>query len=150
MRCLCDEVFNYMKVCNPSVAGGCELRRALENVKDTLALFSNSLKNENSDDAIITPVNNAACRNALEEILEKIDKWRTDNVMEHWQYSQLFDIADAALAKPYRNCDMFGGDYKMLHTAWFDWTGSPDGHNDDSTVKMPFGEWLLAKARGCK
>ncbi len=48
VRCLCDEVFNYMKVCNPSVAGGCELRRALENVKDALALFSNSLK-ENSD-----------------------------------------------------------------------------------------------------
>ena len=48
VRCLCNEVFNYMKVCNPSVAGGCELRRALENVKDALALFSNSLKNENS------------------------------------------------------------------------------------------------------
>jgi len=58
--------------------------------------------------------------------------------------------ARRALAAPARNCDMFGGDYKMLHTAWFDWTGSPDGHNDDGTVKMPFGEWLLAKARGCK
>lgn len=35
---------------------------------------------------------------ALEDVLEKIDKWRTDGSMEHWQYSQLFDIADAALA----------------------------------------------------
>lgn len=60
------------------------------------------------------------------------------------------DTIKAALEEPHRNCDMFGGDYKMLHTAWFDWTGSPDGHNDDGTVKMPFGEWLLAKARGCK
>ena len=50
----------------------------------------------------------------------------------------------AALAKPSRNCDMFGGDYKILHTAWFDWTGSPSGQNPDGTVKMTFPEWLLA------
>lgn len=144
VRCLCNEVFNYMKVCNPSVAGGCELRRALENVKDALALFSNSLKNENSDDAIITPVNNAACRNALEEILEKIDKWRTDNVMEHWQYSQLFDIANWAIAEPPRNCDRLQGDGKKLNAEWFDWTGTPDGQNADGTVKLSYPDWLLA------
>ena len=51
--------------------------------------------------------NMKAMRDALEEILEKIDKWRTDGTMEHWQYSQLFDIADAALEKPPRNCDAF-------------------------------------------
>ena len=51
-----------------------------------------------------------------------------------------------ALKEPPRNCDMFGGDYKMLHTAWFDWTGSPSGRNDDGTVKMTFSEWLLATA----
>jgi hypothetical protein len=43
---------------------------------------------------------------ALEEILDLIDKWRTDRVMEHWQYSQLFDVADEALAEPLRNCDV--------------------------------------------
>ena len=48
-----------------------------------------------------------------------------------------------ALAEPPRNCDMFGGDAKMLHTAWFDWTGSPSGCNADGTVKLTFGEWLL-------
>ena len=42
---------------------------------------------------------------------------------------------------------MYGGDYKMLHTAWFDWTGTPDGHNDDGTVKLTFGKWLLVMAR---
>lgn len=52
----------------------------------------------------------------------------------------------AALAAPPRNCDRFGGDYKMLHTAWFDWTGSPSGQNPDGTVKLTFAEWLLAPA----
>lgn len=42
----------------------------------------------------------AAMREALADILETIDKWRTDGSMEHLQYSQLFDIADAALAAP--------------------------------------------------
>ena len=42
--------------------------------------------------------NSAKLCEAVDEILEKIDKWRTDGTMEHWQYSQLFDIADAALA----------------------------------------------------
>lgn len=49
-----------------------------------------------------------------------------------------------ALADPPRNCDRFGGDPKMLHTAWFDWSGSPSGCNPDGTVKLTFGEWLLA------
>ena len=52
----------------------------------------------------------------------------------------------AALAAPPRNCDRFGCDYKMLHTAWFDWTGSPSGQNPDGTVKLTFAEWLLAPA----
>jgi hypothetical protein len=45
-------------------------------------------------------------REALSEILELIDKWRTDGVMEHWQYSQLFDIADNALSEPLKNCEV--------------------------------------------
>lgn len=56
------------------------------------------------------------------------------------------DKAKAALAAPARNCDRFGGDYKMLHTAWWDWTCSPSGTNPDGTVKLAFGEWLLAPA----
>ena len=45
-------------------------------------------------------------REALSEILDLIDKWRTDGVMEHWQYSQLFDVADKALVEPLRNCEV--------------------------------------------
>lgn len=45
-------------------------------------------------------------REALSEILDLIDKWRTDGVMEHWQYSQLFDVADNALAEPLKNCEV--------------------------------------------
>jgi hypothetical protein len=45
-------------------------------------------------------------REALSGILELIDKWRTDGVMEHWQYSQLFDVADNALAEPLKNCEV--------------------------------------------
>ena len=56
----------------------------------------------------------------------------------------LSNIVNRALTAPPRNCDRFGGDYKMLHTAWFDWTGSPSGQNPDGTAKMGFGEWLLA------
>lgn len=52
----------------------------------------------------------------------------------------------AAIDKPARNCDKFQGDYKMLYTAWFDWTGSPSGQNPDGTVKMSFPEYLLAPA----
>lgn len=48
-----------------------------------------------------------------------------------------------ALSAPPRNCDLFGGNYKMLHTAWWDWTCSPSGTNPDGTVKLTFGEWLL-------
>ena len=53
-----------------------------------------------------------------------------------------------ALAKPPRNCDLFGGDPKMLHTAWFDWTASSRGMNDDGTVKLTYGEWLLVRDKG--
>ena len=53
-----------------------------------------------------------------------------------------------AFAKPPRNCDLFGGDPKMLYTAWFDWTASSRGMNDDGTVKLTYGEWLLVRAKG--
>lgn len=45
-------------------------------------------------------------REALSEIIDLIDKWRNDGVMEHWQYSQLFDVADNALAEPLKNCEV--------------------------------------------
>ena len=83
------------------------------------------------------PTNSAALRDVLKTVKRYLDGY-TVNVLE--MRSQV----DAALAKPARNCDRFGGDYKMLHTAWFDWTGSPSGQNPDGTAKMAFGEWLLA------
>lgn len=51
-------------------------------------------------------MSNNKLREALSEILDLIDKWRTDGVMEHWQYSQLFDVADNALAEPLKNCEV--------------------------------------------
>lgn len=51
----------------------------------------------------------------------------------------------AALAEPARNCDLFGGDPKMLNTAWFDWTASPSGHDANGVAKMTFAGWLLSK-----
>lgn len=45
-------------------------------------------------------------REALSEIIDLINKWLTDGVMAHWQYSQLFDVANAALAEPLRNCEV--------------------------------------------
>ena len=100
---LCDKIINDGTiVCNCDI-----VHEARAKIRAALALFTNSPENENSGTDNVTPVNNEACRNALEEILEKIDKWRTDNVMEHWQYSQIFDIANWAIAEPARNCDRY-------------------------------------------
>ena len=84
-------------------------------------------------------LNTAAMREALEVVKRLFDgllMWQTDIRKAH-------EAVDAALAKPPRNCDRFGGDLKMLQTAWFDWTGSPSGQNPDGTVKLTFAEWLL-------
>lgn len=53
---------------------------------------------------------------------------------------------EAALSAPARNCDLFGGDPKMLNTAWFDWTASPSGHDANGVAKMTFAGWLLVPA----
>ena len=69
-----------------------------------------------------------------------------DILCSHRDLCEAKTAIQKALAKPPRNCDMYGGDHKMLHTAWFDWTGSPSGQNADGTVKLTFSEWLLEKA----
>lgn len=60
--------------------------------------------------------------------------------------NKAMDAYHAAHSAPARNCDRFGGNYVMLHTAWSDWTGSPSGHLPDGTAKMTFAAWLLAPA----
>lgn len=50
--------------------------------------------------------NAAAMREALSDIIDRINQWRNDGSIEHWQYSQLFDIADDALASSPRACDL--------------------------------------------
>ena len=48
-----------------------------------------------------------AMREALNAIKDTLDEWRTNGeMMEHWQYSELFGIANAALSAPLRNCDV--------------------------------------------
>lgn len=37
LKNLVDRTSEYIKECNPSIAGGCEIRRALENAKDAIA-----------------------------------------------------------------------------------------------------------------
>lgn len=59
-------------------------------------------------------------------------------------------IVAAALSAPARNCDLFGGDPKMLNTAWFDWTASSSGHDAIGVAKMTFAGWLLAPAAELK
>ena len=72
---------------------------------------------------------------------------KTHETLKTIDYYKTIEKAEAALAAPSRNCDMYGGDFKMLHTAWFDWTGSPSGHNADGTVKLTFAEYLLATTK---
>lgn len=90
--------------------------------------------------------NGAAMREALSTaiILLKVCEWPDDAPMQ--DIAEVMDKIEKAFFAPSRNCDRFGGDYKMLHTAWFDWTGSPSGQNADGTVKLTFAEWLLAPA----
>lgn len=79
--------------------------------------------------------NSAAMREALDEILEQIDNWRTKGIMEHWQYSQLFDIADAAIATPARNCDKY-----------LDKNCAREQYNMQSDTLDPF-EWLYRQEK---
>lgn len=81
----------------------------------------------------------------LEEILDSFE--RGEGGVPKFEVKEVIEKGYAALSAPVRrNCDRFGGDYKMLHTAWFDWTGSPSGHLPDGTAKMTFAAWLLAPA----
>ena len=78
------------------------------------------------------PYNMAAMRDALVAVKKLFD----GRLMFQQAIRACHEKVNRALAEPPRNCDMFGGDAKMLHTAWFDWTGSPSGHNADGTVKL--------------
>jgi len=94
--------------------------------------------------------NTAAMRQALEKCHDLADAiWQSeggeDVSSEICELKDRIAAALLALGQP-RNCDMFGGDHKMLRTAWFDWTGSPSGQNPDGTVKLTFSKWLLEKA----
>ena len=93
------------------------------------------------------PTNSAETRKMLDSIVQTVSMIAYTACIGSkiaGMATQIIDEITAALNKPLRNCDLYGGDYKMLHTAWFDWTGSPSGQNPDGTAKMAFGEWLLA------
>lgn len=85
--------------------------------------------------------NMAAMRHAIETAISDL---QSKLEMTHGERQFIVRYLKEAIAAPARNCDRFGGDYKMLHTAWFDWTGSPSGQNADGTVKLTFPEYLLA------
>ena len=113
-------------------------------VAKKLREFADSIDAAVSKTETTTPGNNAAMRDAVEAVVRAISE--PNDVLSALLLMQADAKCKAALAEPPRNCDLFGGDYKMLHTAWFDWTGSPSGQNPDGTAKMAFGEWLLALA----
>lgn len=87
--------------------------------------------------------NVAAMLKALVEVLDKIDEWRTDGTIEHWQYSQLFDVCNAAIAAPARNCDKFNDymsakDYFIKNELW--------KYNQNLTPEYWFGKWSFDTA----
>ena len=85
-------------------------------------------------------VDNAAkMREALNEIKDTIDEWRTNDEMDHWQYSKLFDITDAALVKPPRNCDR--PECATTKEAQDVWRKEDGG-------QTAYYEWLFAEAKG--
>ena len=91
--------------------------------------------------------NNAAIRKAMnvaDETANELLSWCSNHYQElNCMGGRLKRALESAANAPWRNCDRFGGDFKMLNTAWFDWTGSPSGQNPDGTVKLTFAEWLL-------
>ena len=70
--------------------------------RNTPIMFLDMTKKPGDEDAVKTVdqilAENDRMREALSQILDRIDQWRTDGTLEHWQYSHLFDIADGALA----------------------------------------------------
>lgn len=84
---------------------------------------------------------------AMHEALVIVKRLFDGGIMFQPAIRKAHKAVDAAFFAPPRNCDLFGGDPKMLHTAWFDWTASPSGMNDDGTVKLTYGEWLLERAK---
>ena len=79
--------------------------------RDALALFTKPAENENSDDAIITPVNNAACRNALEKAMSFFDRGvictsYANSASEMDELERWYNDIKAALAAPARNCEV--------------------------------------------
>ena len=72
---------------------------------------------------------NEDMREALSDIIDKINQWRTDGSMEHWQYSQLFDIADSALALPRRQCDVGTAEEQEVRFRNYCWNHSSRDKN---------------------
>ena len=93
--------------------------------------------------------NVAAIREALELALDALISW-LNGTIDRTANRETIKAIRAALSAPARNCDLFGGDPKMLNTAWFDWTASPSGHDAIGVAKMTFAGWLLAPAAELK
>ena len=88
--------------------------------------------------------NAAAMREALNAIKDTLDEWSTNGeMMEHWQYSELFGIANAAISTPPRNCDRFATLDDARNTFYADYV--PDETCSSATA---FAIWLFDKAKG--
>lgn len=106
----------------------------------------------------VTAMNNAALREALENLRDEamsnydlhdypIAGAPGERGVAHCVDAEtIIDEVNSALSKPARNCDLLGGDKYKLHSLWWNWTGTEDGQNEDGTVKLTFGEWLLEEA----
>ena len=88
--------------------------------------------------------NAAKQREALESIADNLERRLfakyPSSATDEWMWQK----AKSALAAPSRNCDRFGGDPKKLHDEWWEWSGRTENCNADGTVKLTYGEWLLA------
>ena len=123
------------------------LQATIRKLTDAIAELDGELervKREREEARAAATGDMAKLRDALRKCVYELEPFcdggcRRDEVLEE---------ARKALAAQQRNCDMFGGNPKMLRSAWWDWTGSPSGQNSDGTVKLSFGEWLLAPTTG--
>ena len=89
--------------------------------------------------------NAAKLREALDELIDYLNSLRTPDEIEHYVYSNLFDICDAALAAPPRNCDRFAT-ADEAREAWWQEEILPRVHGQKAGVELAYHKWLFAPA----
>ena len=109
-------------------------------MREAAGILSRGLKDNMTQDKKIGNI--SQIRTALEEVQDILINTPCEPHTRERQ--DVIDKIDAALKLPHRNGDKIGLSKDELHNEWWEWSGDLKNCNPDGTVKMTFGEWLLA------